>query len=195
MDVRKADQGGGDAPADTAAVDDPWALLAPHIPALRRYLYVLHNGNLHDAEDSLQEGLLRAIERLESFRGPAGFKSWLFSVCRNAALDGFRKNRRRREYSGDWERLLDGRASTLPGPEELVLSHAQRETVIDALMELSPRFRMPLMLKEIEGMSIREISEILGLPEGTVKSRLSTGRKKLAAQFTRLYAGKGGFEL
>lgn len=166
-------------------------LIAPHIPALRRYLYVLHKGNHHDAEDSLQEGLLRALEQLDSFRGPGGFKTWLFTVCRNTALDGFRKNIRRREISIEGSEILDAQKSSLPGPEDLLEIDSQRKAVIDALMRLSPRLRMPLMLKEMEGVSIQEISRILKIPEGTVKSRLSAGRKKLAAVFSRVYPGAG----
>jgi RNA polymerase sigma-70 factor (ECF subfamily) len=161
-------------------------LVEQHIPALRRYLYVLHRGNIHDAEDSLQDGLLRAMERFDSYSGAGGFRAWLFAICRNSAMDAHRRYGRRREQGGDQSRFFDSLPSPHPGPEQVAEEGEARRLVIDALTALPERFRMPLVLKEIEGFSVAEAAEILGVPEGTVKSRLSTGRSKLAKAYSRL---------
>ncbi len=161
-------------------------LIAPHLPSIRRYLFVLHRGNYHEAEDSLQEGLLRAYLNFNSFHGPDGFKTWLFTVCRNAALDAMRRTRRRRESVENHD-FLTIAASPYSGPEEVLERDEKRRAVIDALMALPERLRIPLLLKELEGMQVSQVASILELPEGTVKSRLSAGRKGLARQFNRLY--------
>lgn len=165
-----------------------------HIPALRRYLYILHRGNVADAEDSLQNGLLKAVERFDSFQGPDGFRSWLFSICRNTALDGFRSRTRRKESSGDVSEILDSMVSPHAGPAESAERSEVSRAVVDALLTLPERFRLPLGLKELEGFSVAEVARILGIPEGTVKSRLSVGRTRLARQFNRMYEGgsRGG---
>jgi RNA polymerase sigma-70 factor (ECF subfamily) len=166
-------------------------LIAAHIPSLRRYLYVLHRGNAEEAEDSLQDGLLRAVQRFDSFRGPGGFKTWLFAVCRNAALDRMRRHRRRGEAIPDEAGFFEDIPSPHPGPAETVENNEKRSAVVDALMSLPLRLRMPLVMKELEGLSVAETAHVLDIPEGTVKSRLSAGRKRLARQFNRRY--NGGF--
>ena len=126
--------------------------------------------NPHDAADALQDAYLCAFRRAHTFRGEAKVSSWLHRIVINACLDRIRYLDRRRT-----EPLED----TLPAEQE-----ARDDTVVDAVTEalarISPEQRAALVLVDLEGFSVEEAAEMLGCPPGTVKSRCSRGRARLA---------------
>ena len=141
-------------------------------------------GHADDAEDLAQEAFLNAWRGLDKFRGQSSFSTWLYRLTSNACVDFLRKKKRQGELSmtleedGEEERqadITDERWS----PQEEVERQETREAVRQGLAALSPDHREVLLLRELEGLSYREIGQRLGLEEGTVKSRIARGRLAL----------------
>ncbi len=128
--------------------------------------------NREDAEDAVQNAALKAYNRLESFDRSRSFKGWWFAIIRNCCLDLLRK-RRRGPAAVDPSELPAGR-----GDERNILE--QRDRLSWALNQLSPAHREIIELRYFGDCSYRDIAEVLGIPEGTVMSRLHAARQALA---------------
>jgi RNA polymerase sigma-70 factor (ECF subfamily) len=134
------------------------------------------------AEDLTQEIFLRAYRNLESFRAEsASFRTWLYRVSRNLLIDHLRKERRSSitffDHNEEKLAILDDRS---PGPLRL-MERAEAARILSAgLMALAPDLRQAITLRELDGLSYREIARIAGTVEGTIKSRVSRGRLQLA---------------
>ncbi len=128
-----------------------------------------------DAEDVAQEALARAYRNLGSLRDRERFRSWLVRVCWRLALDHRRAGRRR-------ERREQAAADPPPQPdvEEVAAANQFRERLWQAIDELPEKLRMVIVLARIEGCDVREVAELMRVPQGTVKSRLHLARKRLA---------------
>lgn len=144
-------------------------------------------GNPEDAADGLQDGLVAAFRRAGSFRGEAAVTTWLHRVVVNACLDRLRAARSRRaeplpDDLAEYERRGSTQTSTDAGddPLEAVVVDERRRTVLEALEQLSSDQRAALVLVDMEGYSLSEAAAILGCAVGTVKSRCSRGRRRLA---------------
>jgi len=151
------------------------AIVLPHLDAafnLARWLV----GNDHDAEDIAQEAALRALRFLGSFRGGSA-KAWLLTIVRNTAFTWLKQNRPALFVSLDNEALREIEDNA-PVPSEALIRSANVELVKNALTELPPLFREALILREIEGLSYKEIAEIVEAPIGTVMSRLGRARQQ-----------------
>lgn len=135
-------------------------------------------GNPEDARDAAQEAFLSAWRGLPSFRGEAGFSTWLYRLASNAAIDQLRRNRRQRE-----EASLDaGEMDTpdqSPGPQEAAEGSELQRAVADGLASLSEDHRRILLLREYQQLSYDEIAQTLDMDLGTVKSRISRARRAL----------------
>ncbi len=139
--------------------------------------------NDSDAEDVVQEAFLRAYRYFDTFRG-SDPRGWLLAIVRNTGLSWLRANRPHAvvsEPGGAPERTDDETGS----PEEELLRRADGERARRALELLPVEFREVLVLRELEELSYREISDVTGLPVGTVMSRLSRGRRRLQAALGR----------
>ena len=144
-------------------------------------------GNPEDAADGLQEGMIAAFRRAGSFRGDAAVTTWLHRVVVNACLDRLRamKVRRAEALPDDLEERA-GRGALVTStdaqldPAELTVADERRRLVIDALGTLSPDQRTALVLVDMEGYPVAEAAAMLGVADGTVKSRCFRGRAKLA---------------
>lgn len=143
-------------------------------------------GNAHDAADGLQDGLIAAYRRAGTFRGDAAVTTWLHRVVVNACLDRLRAAKvRRAEPLPD---VLDDhadRGSTVTAARDVdPAQHAEaaerRRAVLSALSELSADQRAAVVLVDMEGYSVAEAAAILEVAEGTIKSRCSRARAKLA---------------
>ena len=145
---------------------------------------------LHDpteAEDVAQEVFIRAYENLMGFRGAASFQTWLYRIASNLAIDAVRTRNRHDigAFSLDTPRATDDgeleRDLPTPerGPDSRIESAELQQIVAEAITELSPKLRSVIALYDIEGLSYREIADILGCPVGTVKSRLFNARNQL----------------
>lgn len=142
-------------------------------------------GNPEEAADGLQDGMVAAFRRAASYRGEAAVTTWLHRVVVNACLDRLRAARVRRTepLPDDVEEHADRGvlvADRLPDPAEVALTTEQREIVLAALGRLPLEQRAALVLVDMEGYSVSEAAEVLGCAEGTVKSRCSRGRARLA---------------
>ncbi len=128
-----------------------------------------------DADDVVQESYLRAFTFFDGFRGGDG-RAWMLSIVRNTCFTWLRKNR---AYDLAMELDEDSPASPALNPETMHFRQAGAETVRAALAKLPAEFREVLVLREMEGLSYKEIAEIAGIAIGTVMSRLARARKRL----------------
>lgn len=133
-------------------------------------------GSDADAADIVQESYLRALTFFDGFRG-GDARAWLFSIVRNTCYTWLQKNRRH-ELIGELDEELLSPAG-ISDPEIEHLRRCDAETVRRHLERLPAEFRETLVLREMEGLSYREISEITGVAIGTVMSRLARARRKL----------------
>jgi RNA polymerase sigma-70 factor, ECF subfamily len=150
--------------------------MLPHLDAaynLARWL----TGSAADAEDAVQDACVRALTFIDGFRGGDG-RAWLLTIVRNTCYDWLRKNRRSTLLTGAPEEL-ERAADSAPGPEAEELRKADGRMLQEGLAALPAEYREALVLRELEGMSYREIGQVTGVPMGTVMSRLARGRKRL----------------
>ncbi|MBA2955055.1 RNA polymerase sigma factor SigM [Nocardioides sp. MAH-18] len=145
-------------------------------------------GNHEDAADGLQDGMIAAYRRASSYRGDAAVTTWLHRVVVNACLDRLRAGKVRRadplpddldERSGRGS-LVAADPSGTPDPADVAVRHERRGVVLDALATLPPEQRAALVLVDMEGYPVAEAAVMLDCPVGTVKSRCSRGRARLA---------------
>ncbi|WP_371442896.1 RNA polymerase sigma factor [Pandoraea sp. ISTKB] len=188
-------------PSGAAASGRFEALALPHLDAaynLARWL----SGSASDADDIVQEAYLRALRFFDGFRGENA-RAWLLAIVRNTWLTEWR----RRSDAADGtpfdesthglhgEGHLPGWDDAAPGdPEMLAVRRDECALVRDALATLPVVYREVLVLREMEDMSYREIETIVGVPAGTVMSRLARGRQMLAAAVLAARATRGGQE-
>ena len=148
----------------------------PHLVAaynLARWL--LHNE--HDAEDVVQEAYLRALKSFSGYYG-GDSRSWLMTIVRNTCYTWLQKNRALR-LSDPIEDKLDEVGLDFADPEMLLLQSVDAQIVRQSLQELPVEFREIVVMREMEGLSYKEIADIVDIPIGTVMSRLARGRKRL----------------
>jgi RNA polymerase sigma-70 factor (ECF subfamily) len=156
----------------------------PHLDAaynLARFLM----RNDRDAEDIVQEAALRAFRFFDSFRGENS-RAWFISIVRNTAFTALKRNRMDDQTVEFDEELHGGQIPPLdPG---IALDRAQdQQTVRAAIEQLPAEFREALTLRELEGMSYKEIADVAGVPIGTIMSRLARARRQLQVLLTTAY--------
>lgn len=134
--------------------------------------------NREDAEDCAQEALMKAFRSFHTFREQSSFSTWLYTITTRVCLDALR--RRREVYSLDLMRE-EGFEIPSDGAEMyLQLEEAERKAALSSgIQELPPDFRAALVLADLQGLPYQEAAQALGVPEGTVKSRVSRARKAL----------------
>jgi RNA polymerase sigma-70 factor (ECF subfamily) len=144
-------------------------------------------GNRHEAEDIAQEAFIRAYVNIRSFNQNLKFSTWLFRIATNLCIDRLRK--KKPDYYLDAEvagteglTMYSQVSSDSPLPETEVESLELQETVQKEILKLPEKYRSAIVLKYMEDMSLNEISEILELPLGTVKTRIHRGREALRQQ-------------
>ena len=148
----------------------------PHLRAaynLARWL----TRNETDAEDVVQEAYLRAYKHFGSFHGGDG-RPWLLAIVRNTCYTWMRHNRSR-ELTVPLDDELHEIESKDLNPEALLLQSAESQAVRQALEELPVEFREVIVLREFEGLSYKQIADVVEIPLGTVMSRLARARKRL----------------
>lgn len=160
------------------------ACALPHMDAsynLARWL----TRNDHDAEDIMQEAYLRAFRFFDGFNGTDA-RAWLLAIVRNTFYTWLKQNRPQ-ELATPFDEEVHGHTAEYGAiseteaadPETLMLRHADRQLLGQALETLPVEFREALVLRELEDLSYRQIAAITGVPVGTVMSRLARGRKRL----------------
>jgi RNA polymerase sigma-70 factor (ECF subfamily) len=141
--------------------------------------------NAQDAEDLVQEAVLRAYRGFAGFAEGTNLRAWMYRILTNTFINSYRKRQRepvtvQEDEIADWylyDRL--GESGVEASAESEVLRRIPDEDVQRALEELPEGFRMAVLLADVEGFSYKEIAEILDIPIGTVMSRLHRGRKAL----------------
>lgn len=158
----------------------------PLVEKYRQRVWRLAYQVLHDREeawDVAQEAFVRAFHSLPSFRGQSAFYTWLFRITVNVATDRHRQRGAQARAFGPERVTEEEWARTTPdpggGPEQQAARKEQRERIRHALDGLPPKARTIIMLSDVEGLSYREIAEVLNCPIGTVMSRLHNARKRL----------------
>jgi RNA polymerase sigma-70 factor (ECF subfamily) len=144
--------------------------------------------NREEARDLTQETFVKAFRNLGGFRGESSFTTWLYRIASNVTIDHIRKHSRVRVGGYDDEVAIKEEGDGRWEPDHLRRSpgrdlERQRmyQRVMDAMQALPPDQRQVVLLREIEGFSYKEIAEAMGIPEGTVMSRLFYARKRLQA--------------
>jgi RNA polymerase sigma-70 factor (ECF subfamily) len=169
--------------------DSAWAEL------VRRHTRRVYNlcyrftGHPHEAEDLTQEVFLRIFKTLGSYRAAhGGFTTWMTSLTRNLLIDHYRRTRRDRMTRSLDEELprLEAKQSAAPKPDEKAVAGELSMQLQRALAKLSPELREAVMLRDLQGLEYQEIRAILGVPEGTVKSRINRGRIELARMLEQM---------
>lgn len=135
-------------------------------------------GHAHDAEDVMQDALIRTYRRVGSIKDPSAFRTWLFRTVRNACL---MKRRRRVDEPARLESLdaSHDRASSARDPADAAINSWLGARLQRALAALPPQYRMIVMLREMEGLSTREAARVTGMTEDNVKTRLHRARVML----------------
>jgi RNA polymerase sigma factor (sigma-70 family) len=144
-------------------------------------------GRQDEAEDLAQDIFLKLFKSLKTFDRRANFSTWLISVSRNLCIDHYRSMRREHDVvTHDVDVVSLARPSALDSPQ-VALERRDRVALLRAALDkLAPSLRTAVMLRDIQELSYQEIAEKLGVPEGTVKSRINRGRTELARQIARL---------
>jgi RNA polymerase sigma-70 factor (ECF subfamily) len=140
-------------------------------------------GRDNEAQDLTQDVFLRVFKTLASFRaGEGSFVVWLTRLTRNLLVDHYRRTKYERVTDNLEEKLpvLEERPTPFSRTDGLVAGREAAELLQDALEKLSPELRETVILRDLQDMEYREIARVLGVPEGTVKSRLNRGRAELA---------------
>ncbi len=150
--------------------------MLPHLAAaynLARWL----TRNSNDAEDLVQEAFLRAFKSFEGFRGGDG-RAWLLTIVRNTCYSWLQANRAQ-ELTTAYDEAIHTVEDDSRNPEILLLESADNQLLKETLEELPLEFREVIILRELEGMSYKEIAGLVGIPVGTVMSRLARARERL----------------
>jgi RNA polymerase sigma-70 factor (ECF subfamily) len=158
----------------------------PHLDALYGAAYRLTR-NARDAEDLVQDAMLRAYRFWDSFQHDSNCKAWLFKILTNTFINNYQKAKRSREiiHAAAFEQeavdgvLVHEHSASQRDPRGVLLDKTMSQEVADALASIPTEFRMAVVLCDVEGFSYKEIAEIMDCPVGTVMSRLYRGRRLL----------------
>ncbi len=145
-------------------------------------------GKYEESEDLIQEIFFRVFRSLSRFDRDADFGTWLYSVSRNHCIDHYRSGRREREALSDREVRMEDFASARFDPHRFLEARDNKKMLFRALQTLPNKLREAVLLRDIHGLTYQEIVDRLGLPGGTVKSRINRGRLELGRALVALAA-------
>ena len=155
--------------------------------------------NPADAEDLVQETMMRGYRAFNRFEPGTNLKAWLFRILTNAYINTYRKKQREpRKVSQDeveeydlYRELKDHDPNLSVTPETIVLDSLVDSDILEAIDDLPEQFRMAVVLSDVEGFSYAEMAEIMDVPMGTVMSRLHRGRKALQKRLWDIARDRG----
>ncbi len=131
------------------------------------------------AQELAQQTWIKVWKNLPRFKGRSSFFTWLYSIATRTALDHFRKVKRRNEYEYMDELEASGSSGRRSQPDQTMMRAEIQQEFYQAMDQLPEKLRMVLILREVEGLSYKEISQIVKCREGTVMSRLYNARKQM----------------
>ena len=160
-------------------------LVSRYLPLFYRRAY-RYLRNPHDAEDAVQDALLSAYTHLDQFKGSAKMTTWLTSIVTNSALSYLRKRPRQAHASLDEPLphdagtcLADSLMDVRRGPEDECATSELNRYLMQFMAELSPSFREAIQLRDFDELTTSEAAHVLGVPESTIKTRVSRARSQL----------------
>lgn len=169
-----------------ARIDSFDEVILPYLDAAHNFArWLMHNSD--DAEDVVQEACLRAFRYFGTFRG-GNPRAWLLRIVRTTSFSWLQKNRGRQLDTEFNEEIHHSGGEDL-GPETLLLQRADTQLIDRAMRQLPDRLREVLVLRELEGLSYKEISDVVGIPMGTVMSTLSRARERFRHRLSELALG------
>jgi len=160
-------------------------LVSRYLPVFYRRAY-RYLRNPHDAEDAVQDALLSAYTHLDQFKGTAKMTTWLTSIVTNSALSYLRKRPRQAHASLDeplpndaGTSLSDNLMDVRRGPEDDCAASELNSYLMQYMAQLSPAFRAAIQLRDLDELTTSEAAQVLGVPESTIKTRVSRARTQL----------------
>lgn len=150
--------------------------MRPHVDAIRRFARSFCRSD-SDADDLAQDALVKAYRSFGTFDGRSSLTTWLYTVAKNQFLD-HRRSKLFRWRSRESE-LSDFDPSSLPNAEQLLDERQKVDFLWSALRRIDEKFRTPLVLAELDGLSYEQVAEIEGIPIGTVRSRIARAKDQL----------------
>ena len=165
------------------------AAALPHLEAMFRFARFLMRGSQADAEDLVQDAMLRAFAAFPRFQPGTNIRAWLFRILRNSYVDLLRKRGRQAELAETLEMAGENDPAVDEFRAQVVRERAEAD-VEAALTRLPAELRMALLLVDGEGMRYDEVAEIMDCPVGTVRSRLHRGRRLLRQRLLELWRSK-----
>jgi RNA polymerase sigma-70 factor (ECF subfamily) len=148
----------------------------------------LEVGDVHRAEDLVQETFLIAWKSIRQVTDASGFRSWLFSIAHSAVVDAARRQSRKKRSAPrarDEADVIGSIAAAEPGPAAAAEKSEERDAVLSVLRSLPEEYRMPLMLRYIGGADYQTIGQQLGLSNGSLRGMLSRGLSMLRSRLTK----------
>lgn len=142
-------------------------------------------GSSQDAEDVTQEIFVSLLHKMKGFRGEAKFSTWLYRIASNRCLDFLRA---RKPFSTPLDEVDPPGGDS---PEPLILSKIDMNELLELLSGLSADYKAAVVLRDIEGLTYEEISSVLEITMGTVKSRINRGRRVIAAEILKRRSEEG----
>lgn len=167
--------------------DAAWEII---VRAFARRIFNLcyrYTSRWEEAEDLTQEIFVRIYQNLRTFHTETGsFRDWAMKLSRNLIIDRYRKARRAPQFGGSQElEEMHLEDKTRPSPQQRIEQAEASKFIGEALRALSPENKEAIVLRDLQGMGYQEMAEVLGIPEGTVKSRINRGRLALARHLSR----------
>jgi RNA polymerase sigma-70 factor, ECF subfamily len=136
--------------------------------------------NRDDAMEVAQEAFFRAYRKIKSFEGGSSFYTWLYRIAINLVIDAQRRQKRNPlDFRENMDSVLEEQNEVARDPFSDVLDKELRDRLVKAINDLTPEHKAVIVLRTLEGLSYKDIGEMLGCSEGTVMSRLHYARKKL----------------
>jgi RNA polymerase sigma-70 factor (ECF subfamily) len=159
------------------------SLLRDYQPALFRLALSILDDPA-EADEAAQDALVAAFKALESYRGQAAFRTWLFSIALNVCRERLRKRTAYARLQSALQAVFRLHAP-VPRPEEVVIQNEQQAALWSALNRLNEDLRLPLVLRYYHELSIAEIAQVMNTSERTVYTRLKTAHERLRALLKR----------
>ena len=191
---------GKPAPSDAELIErclqkdnSAWELIVGRYKRKVFHIAYKFTGRHDDAEDLTQEIFLKVFRSLEKFNRDADFSTWLSSVARNFCIDHYRASKREKEVLVEDLVAFDlAPASTGSSPHRALEDRDRRSFLLRGLEALPDKLREAVVLRDLQGLSYQEMADRLGLPEGTVKSRINRGREELSRLLLRAQQAERG---
>jgi RNA polymerase sigma-70 factor (ECF subfamily) len=191
---------GKPAPSDAELIErclqkdnSAWELVVGRYKRKVFHIAYKFTGRHDDAEDLTQEIFLKVFRSLEKFNRDADFSTWLSSVARNFCIDHYRASKREKEVLVEDLVAFDlAPASTGSSPHRALEDRDRRSFLRRGLEALPDKLREAVVLRDLQGLSYQEMADRLGLPEGTVKSRINRGREELSRLLLRAQQAERG---